>query len=292
MTAYVGQYASMPGDVSARALDPHAARLAHQYLRVADRILGRRLVGFYLVGSAALGGFRRGQSDIDFVAVLDEARDDDVAIIRRVHRRAWVRAAGRALVNRDLDAGACNGSYVAAAELTKPVTDVVPIASHVAHQTHIGRGFDINPVQWKTFAEHGVALRGPEPAELGLQPQPELLRQWVLDNLNSYWAWSSERCVTGKSPNSRLHSPRWVTAWGVTGPARMHATVATGDVISKEAACEYALAQFEEQWYPIVREARAYLRGEPSEPAFRDRAARYQATGRFGLHAIASANAL
>ena len=288
----VGQYASMSGNLSAPALDPHAARLAHEYLRIADRILGRRLVGFYLVGSAAVGGFRRGQSDIDFVAVLDEARDDDVDLIRKVHRRAWVRAAGRAVLYRDLDAGASNGSYIAATELTKPVTEVVPVASHVAHQIHLGRGFDINPVQWKTFAERGVALRGPQPAELGLQPQPELLRQWILDNLNSYWAWSSEQCVTGKSPNSRFHSPRWVTTWGVTGPARMHATVATGAVISKEAACEYALERFEEEWHPIVNEALAFLRGEPANRAFRERAVRFQATGRFGLHAIASANAL
>ncbi|MDP1859688.1 MAG: DUF4111 domain-containing protein [Gemmatimonadaceae bacterium] len=282
----------MSGDIDHGGLDPYAASLAAGYLNTADRYFGDRLVGFYLVGSAALGGFRRGQSDLDFVAVLDESRVGDVALIRKVHRRAWVRALGRAVVNRDLDAGACNGTYIASAELTKPVTDVVPIASQVAHQVHTGGGFDVNPVQWKTFAECGITLRGPRPSELHLQPQPELLRQWVLDNLNSYWTWSSKRCATGRSPNSRFHSPRWVTAWGVTGPARMHATVATGAVISKQAACEYALERFDPTWYPIVNEALAYLRGEPADPAFRDPAVRYRATGQFGLHAIAGANAL
>jgi hypothetical protein len=273
-------------------LHPYAERLATQYLEIADGVFGDRITGFYIVGSAALGGFRKSQSDLDFIVTLDEARAGDSALIRKVHRRTWPRAVGRALVRRDLDAGSCNGSYIAAPELAKPVSDVVPIASHVAHRVHVGQGFDVNPVQWKTFAECGVALRGPHPSELGLNPQPELLRPWVRDNLNSYWAWSSEKCASGKSPNSVFHSPRWVTAWGVTGPARMHATVATGVVISKEAACEYALNVFDEQWHPIVREALAFLRGEPADAAFRDRAVRYRATGLFGLHVIESVNAL
>ena len=46
------------------------------YLRLAERLLPGRVVGFYLVGSAALGSFRPGRSDIDFIAVMDSAVDE------------------------------------------------------------------------------------------------------------------------------------------------------------------------------------------------------------------------
>lgn len=53
------------------------ARNAGRCLRLADRLFPKRVVGFYLVGSVALGGYRPHQSDIDFVAVLRGRRAGD-----------------------------------------------------------------------------------------------------------------------------------------------------------------------------------------------------------------------
>ena len=53
------------------------------------------------------------------------------------------------------------------------------------------------------------------------------------------------------------------TAWGVLGAPRLHCTIATGEVISKEAAGEYALSEFGPQWQPLIREALCYWREEP-----------------------------
>ena len=41
-----------------------------RYLRLADRLLPGMITGFYVTGSVALGAYRPGRSDIDFVAVL------------------------------------------------------------------------------------------------------------------------------------------------------------------------------------------------------------------------------
>jgi hypothetical protein len=271
---------------------PEAQRKATQYLAIADREFGARLVGFYVVGSAAMGGFRPRQSDVDFVAVLDEARAGDCGRIRNVQRRALLRVAAHAAVRAAFESGACNGVYIAADDLTRPVAEIVPIASHVGVFHTCGSGFDVNPVQWHTFLRHGVALRGAPPVSLGLQPQPELVRQWNIDNLNSYWARVATKAASGKSSHTLLTTPRWVTAWIVTGPARMHCTMAAGEIVSKEGACEYALDTFDAEWHPIIRDALGHLRREKPDPRFRDRRARYEATGSFGLHVIASANSL
>jgi len=38
-----------------------------------DRAVPGRIEGFYVVGSAYLGAFRLGRSDVDFVAIVDGA---------------------------------------------------------------------------------------------------------------------------------------------------------------------------------------------------------------------------
>jgi hypothetical protein len=44
-----------------------------EFLHRVDRAIPGRVEGFYIVGSACMGAFRPGRSDIDFVAVVDRA---------------------------------------------------------------------------------------------------------------------------------------------------------------------------------------------------------------------------
>jgi hypothetical protein len=56
----------------------------------------------------------------------------------------------------------------------------------------------------------------------------------------------------------RLYSlTRELVIWGALGVARAHATIRTGDMISKTAAGAYALEVFPSRWSAIVREALA-----------------------------------
>ena len=48
------------------------------------------------------------------------------------------------------------------------------------------------------------------------------------------------------------------------GAPRLHHTIATGDVISKETAGSYALDVFGPRWHPLVTDALAYWRQEAS----------------------------
>jgi Domain of unknown function (DUF4111)/Nucleotidyltransferase domain len=265
-------FADVPADVR---------RTVDRYLGVADRLLADRITGFYLVGSVALDAYRPGRSDIDFVAVLDGDGDLSAADLRRlrlVHVASGVRTGPAALRRGHLGLpGTCNGVFVRAADVPRPVTTIVPLASHVGARLRAAGGFDVNPVQWTTLARHGVAVRGPEPGALGLDPAPERLRQWNLDNLAAYWVpWAQ---ATRRRPGLRWRaSPGWSTAWGVLGAPRLHRTIATGDVISKEAAGEWAKATLDPRHHAIVDEGLAWWRGQPADPAFADVATRARAT--------------
>ena len=263
-----------------------------RYLTMADRLLPGRLEGLYVVGSAALGAFRPGRSDIDFVAVLSgPATSADVRRLRVLHATTAAGTAPRAVLRGQPLTGACNGVFVRVDDLRPPVTAIRPLASHSGHQFWVGRGFDVNPVVWKNLAERGIAVRGPAPSELGLDCEPGRLRAWNLDNLDRYWSPWASTLLTAPTRTARFR-PRWTTAWGVLGAPRLHHTIATREVISKEAAGNYALEVFDRSWHPIIREGLAYWLGQPADPAFRAVRKRAQRTAEFVLEVVAAAHAL
>jgi hypothetical protein len=264
-----------------------------RYLHVADRLLPSRITGFYVVGSTALGAFRVDRSDIDFVAVVDRPlRGAELGRLRLVHAltagRSVLRALSRGRVSLP---GTCNGVFVDVDDLTEPVSAIRPVASHTGHEFGAGRGFDVNPVVWKVLAERGIAVRGPAADTLGLQPEPERLRPWNLDNLDTYWRRWAEQASSSR-PGMGMRHPRWPASWGALGAPRLHCTVATGEVISKEAAGEYALDTFDEQWHPIIREALAYWRGQPAIAAFPTARSRTRQAAHFVQEVVTAAHTL
>ncbi len=275
-------------------MHPHVTRAVDHYLAVADRLLPGRVTGFYVVGSTALGAFRPGRSDIDFVAVIDGAfTERDLRSLRLVWLTSGLRTVARNVPRgRLMLPETVNGVFVAADDITRPVTEIRPLASHTGHVFEHHGAFDVNPVVWKVLAEHGVPFRGPAPAALGLNPEPARLKAWNHDNLHRYWRPWGERLLRRRPsplPGGRMRA-RWLTAWGVLGPPRLHHTIATGEVVSKEAAGEYALDVFPAHRHPLIREALACRLGHPSAPAFTDRAERFRQTAEFVLEVVADAD--
>ena len=115
-----------------------------------------------------------------------------------------------------------------------------------------------------------VTLRGPTPGRLTVHCDEAELRAWTAARIVSYWQpWAD--AVAGNGPEAwaarlRQLSTRRLAASGVLGTARMHATIATGEVISKERAGEYAMKTFDSRWHPIIDDALAYWRGQPAKP--------------------------
>jgi hypothetical protein len=271
-----------------------ASRLAAHYLAVADRLLPGRISAFYLAGSAALGAYRAGHSDVDFIAVVDGGLSaEEIRRLRLVHVLANGPEALRAVLRRRFALpGTVNGCYVSKDDLTHPVTQIRALVSHTGHRFSVGKGGDLNPVQWKVLAERGIALRGPAPSELGLDPEPARLREWNRDNLHAYWQPWAERILAGERVSGRLDPPRRLASWGVLGAPRLHCTIATGEVISKAAAGSYALEMFEARWHPIIQDGLAYLLDEPVGARFADRRVANREAAEFVLHVVSSAEQL
>lgn len=80
-----------------------------------------------------------------------------------------------------------------------------------------------------------------------------------MPELPGVWAMSTHRLDRA---NFRSR-PRYWTAWGVLGAPRLHRTIATGEIVSKEAAGEYALAVFPSRFHGLISEALAYWREQP-----------------------------
>ncbi|MEU8246329.1 aminoglycoside adenylyltransferase domain-containing protein [Nonomuraea sp. NPDC048916] len=272
------------------------ARAVSRYLSASDRLVPGRVCGFYVVGSAALGAWRAGRSDIDFVATVDgDLAEHGMRRLALLHKVGNVPAAWQALVRaRPTIPGTLNGAFVSAGDLGKPVTRIRPLASHSGPSFARGRGFDVNPVVWKVLLERGITVRGPAPDQLGLDSEPEKLREWNLRQLHEHWAAWAAKALSGKPPRKPLLPAHRVALSSVLATPRLHHTIVTGEVISKEAAAEYALDTFEARWHPLIRHALAHRLGVPApvgvDTSMTDPRRMPRLVGEFILDVIASAD--
>ena len=244
----------------ATMVDPRVRHVASTFLDAVDDEAPGLVEGLYLTGSVALGDFRLRESDVDFVAVV-AARPDaaSIAALSRAHARL------RARWRRPY----FDGIHVTWDDLERGPVACVPVP--FAHDGRFGAAgrFELNPVTWHVLAHHGVAFRGPPARDLGVWTDRAVLASWTLDNLESYWRpWRHAR--------SRLLSPLglatlgpWAPAWGVLGVSRLHYTLATGAITSKEGAGIYALHTFPGRWHRLVNECLRIRRGSVGRSLYR-----------------------
>lgn len=239
----------LPADVA------HAVR---SYFGAADRLLPGAIIAGAVGGSIALNAYRPGRSDIDIIAVISEEwrsrpRVDLVRRLRALHLSQLPRLALRAA--RGLGASACcNTAFIWESEVSLPVTHIRPIASHTGEIFDASGAFDVNPVVWRELVDGGITVRGRHLGGWGLDPEPAQLHPWARTNLQDYWAPLAEQLRAG----SRRLSAGSVE-WCLLGPARMHRTLAAGEIIGKEAAGLHALTAFPDH-NPITEVALAKVR--------------------------------
>lgn len=226
-----------------------AARLAHAHLAAVDVAAPGLVAALWITGSAASDDFRPGRSDVDFVAATARPPTPaDLAVLARVH----------AVPDRPF----FDGLYVPAAALADPPSAEEPVPHVVDGVFSTDRCGQCTPVGWLELREHGIAVRGPAPAELVAAPDPETLRGWLLGNLRGYWAAEAgavERALADR-PADRPASADGVT-WLVLGAPRLHATLATGAVIAKSDAGRYAARHFP-AWAELAGRCVAWRRGD------------------------------
>ena len=119
------------------------------------------------------------------------------------------------------------------------------------------------------FAQHGIAVRGSQPQRLCIHTDVAQLRAWTLANLDGYWrGWADATRGHGWVAVKALW--RRFSAWGVLGAPRLHYTIQTGAIATKQAAANHALEIFDPRWHALIADAVAFLHGEPAHSSYRD----------------------
>jgi hypothetical protein len=191
-----------------------------------SRVLGPVLVGVYLHGSAALGGWSAERSDVDLLGV----------VARPLERRAK-RAISARLNHPSLACPAPAGlelSLVTAAVAGDPPRRP-PFELHVSTgpspQTHLGGPAAADPdllIHFAVCRRAGVAVAGPDPVEVFAEPP----RAWLLERVAAELRWAvrhgdfAYRVLTGCRAwryleddvlGSKVESGRW-TRVRLSGP--------------------------------------------------------------------------
>ena len=203
-----------------------------------------------LVGSAVDGDFRPGKSDLDFVAVLRQAPGEaELEALGIIHR----------LYASDPTLARLDGIWITPDELAAGPDQAAPGPATESGVFRADAQGNRNPVAWFTLRDAGRTVLGTVD-RAGIWRDEARLRSWVRQNVEDYWVpWhaGAARLLTGRG---LAMLGRDGPMWGVLGISRMHATLATGAILSKAGAGEHALSAFGD-WRIIVEECLANRAG-------------------------------
>jgi aminoglycoside adenylyltransferase-like protein/nucleotidyltransferase-like protein len=227
------------------------------YLNAVDAATPGLVTGFHLTGSVALGDYRPHCSDIDFIAVVAHQPDaGELAALAHVHAGLGPKP--------HLD-----GVYLTAAEFAAQPADGREAPYSLDGEFHAtGECFQLNPVLWAELAQDGVTVRGTAPS---ITIDRVRLHDWNLANLRDYWQPFVAQCraiMAERDESMPLPYPDSLP-WLVTGPPRLHLTLATGEIASKTKAARYAAALFP-NWAELIDKALAIRDGRDVKPIVAD----------------------
>ena len=219
-----------------------------EYLTALDRALPGSVTGVYLTGSAVLGDWQPGRSDLDILVVTESALSDvNLAALETLHATISGRPYRDAV-------------YVPAAGVGAR-DDGIAYPAAVDGVFHRARHHP-EPVLWATLDRHGLAVRGPEARELNAAPDPAWLKEWNHGNLESYWRpWAADVRAMLAERDAVDPLPAYPVTWAALGPGRLHATITSGQIISKTAAADYT-ARLLPRYTGLLHRARRHRRGD------------------------------
>ncbi len=213
------------------ALPDQVAAVTARHLELLDTALPGLATGLYLTGSVPLGDFQPNTSDIDGVVVVSEPVTGRLDVLREIHAKL---AGGPAY----------DVVYLTAAELAAPPRRYRPAVFTLDGEfKDAPNGGPVTPVLWAELARGPVVVREHEGLEV--YDDREALRAFTRDNLTSYWLPQTDelaRHVDGMADDAPMEA--WVVEWFVLGVPRLHALLATDEIVSKTAAGRWGAERF------------------------------------------------
>jgi hypothetical protein len=242
---------------------PELNRVLDELVGQVRALLGENFVGAYLQGSFALGDGDE-NSDVDFVVVTrEDIADADAARLNAMHRVLHGRP--------ETWAQHLEGSYIPAAELRRlpaehrdvpvsprpgdwadPATGRPPRAYPFLFlgngERSLVRSEHDNTlvVRW-ILRERGIALAGPNPAELVDPVDLDELRAECREVMR----WFGDELLSGKVVIEAL----WLQGFTVLIYCRMLQSLATGTIVSKPGSVAWAKTNLPPEWAPLIERA-------------------------------------
>ncbi len=208
-------------------------------------ILNEGLIGFYLDGSLALGDFDPATSDVDFIAAVAQplapATFDALAAMHR-----QMRDSGRPFATE------LEGSYIHLSALRRhdPADAVFPNLERGPDEAlKLKEHHSDWAIHRYTVREHGIVLFGPPPANLIDPVSADEIRAATVGVLRSWWATPEAKAYIREVPLGAL------AVYVVPTMCRALYGLQYGAVVSKPAACQWALTTQDERWRPIIEGA-------------------------------------
>ncbi|HWG26416.1 nucleotidyltransferase domain-containing protein [Actinospica sp.] len=201
------------------------------YLAALDSVLPAEAVhGVYLTGSAALGDYRHGQSDLDILTLTTRALTED-------------ELTGLGQLHKTLETGA--QPHTDAHYISRECLGKLPLEHAAGHGYVVDGEFQRGMsgqelVAWAILDRHGITVRGPEAKSLGAAPDAGEFKAWNRGNLDGYWrmrALQVHQAISERDPDDEFLP--YFAVWLGTGPGRLHRTIATGEIISKTQCADY-----------------------------------------------------
>ena len=224
---------------------PELASVLRELVAGVRDVLDGNVVGVYLVGSLATGGFDL-DSDVDFLVVTqDEVAEEAAQSLQAMHER--IHGLGC------YPAEHLEGSYVSRAVLNRAEdVDVKPLWYIDNGSTVLERSTHDNKwhVRW-VLRERGIALVGPEAATL-LAPVPvEAVRGEAYGVIRRI----AQEFTDAVAGPLTFWTSRFGQSYAVLQLCRVLYTLETGTVRSKLSGVRWALEALDPAWAELVRTA-------------------------------------
>jgi predicted nucleotidyltransferase len=222
-------------------------QVSEQVADAVQSVLHENVVGTYLTGSAALGDWHYGKSDLDLIVVMHDviSKKDIAALIKQMK---WLQAK-YARVKLEIQ-------YIPISIIGKCKDDVDPILAYHDNKHSISY-FNFNPVTWYTLKKYGIVIFGKPVGDLNLNTEQDELTAYVYENVNTYWAKWAASAFNLFSKKGILSFTDWAVEWCVCGLSRMYYTLQEQDIISKSGAIDYIMQFAPHEHQKILQEAQS-----------------------------------
>jgi predicted nucleotidyltransferase len=205
-----------------------------------QRHFGKELLGLYLYGSLAAGGFVDGRSDIDlFTVVENDLSEDQVEELRRCHADY---VATHPELDERVEVAYVSESVLSTLDGSPAGTLVVVSPGEPLHTKDVDQGWVIN---WYSVCTNGETLIGPPPLQLGPFVTSDAYKRAI------------EARLDARRSEVRAPSVAYVPAhqgYVVVTVCRALYGLATGRQTTKDEAVAWVAERFP-QWAALVNEA-------------------------------------